>query len=275
MRLRGGIVRDEHGTPERLAGALTDITMQHEAEEQLRTQREELAHAGRQNMVAELAAGMAHELNQPLAAITNYARAMTLRLQSAKTDPDQIADAFERIAGQALRAGEIIRRLRTLMHRGETRVEPTAVNDLVRGTLDLLEPEALAGCSVRLDVAERLPAIKADSIQLQQVLVNLVRNAVEATPAGSSEREVVIHTKLDGADFVEIAVSDSGEGLPPDRADKIFDPFFTTKAKGLGVGLSISRSIAEAHGGRLWATANNGRGTTFHLRLPIQDQAQT
>ncbi len=275
LLLRGRLIRDEDGVTRHLTGSVTDISERKRAEGELRRQKERLADVGRMNVTAELAAGLAHELNQPLAAITNYAKGTILRMQSGNVDPGQITEGLERIATQALRAGEIIRRMRNLMHRADARAEPIQVNDLVRNTVTLLDSETPPGsCPVRVEATEGLPLITGDPIQLQQVLINLLRNACEAIPPASPEPEVVIHTMLQGTDFVEIAVSDTGTGLPAEQREKIFDPFFTTKPRRLGVGLSISRAIAEAHGGRLWATPNATRGTTLHLCLPIRQPEQ-
>ncbi len=276
LLLRGRLLRDEDGMARHLTGSVSDISERKRAEGELRRQKEKLADVGRMNVMQELAAGLAHDLNQPLAAITNYAKGTMLRMQSGNVDPGEIGEGLERIATQALRAGEIVRRMRNLMRHAGASAESIQVNDLVRSTVTLLHSETPPGsCSVRVEAREGLPLITGDPIQLQQVLINLLRNACEAIPPASPASEVVIHTMLHGTDFVEIAVSDSGTGLPAEQREKIFDPFFTTKPRKLGVGLSISRSIAEAHGGRLWATPNTTRGATFHLCLPIHQPVQS
>ena len=267
---RGGLMRDADGAPQRVVGSLADITDRKRAQSALRQQQEGLAHIGRVNLMAEMAAGLAHELNQPLTAISNYAKAVVLRMESGQAQPEQIKEALNRVAAQALRAGDIIRRLRNFVRRGESHAEAVDVNDAVHEAITLLESEVRdSNCTAHLELQENLPAVLIDPIQLQQVLVNLLRNALEAIPTDSPSREIVIRTQSGAPDFAEIAVSDSGRGLLAEQCDRIFAPFFTTKSKGLGVGLSISRSIAEAHGGRLWATPNAERGATFHLQLPI------
>jgi two-component system sensor kinase FixL len=260
----------------RVLGSITDITDRKGAEAALRQQQEELAHIGRVNLMAEMAAGLAHELNQPLTAITNYARATLLRMESGQAQPEQIEGALSRVAAQALRAGAIIHRLGDFVRRGDSQAQTVDVNDMVRDTLTFLGNDVSdARCALRLELQEGLPPIVVDPIQVQQVLINLVRNAIEAIPGDSPSREIVISTQSSGPDLAEMAVSDSGQGLLVELCDRIFDPFFTTKPKGLGVGLTISRSIAEAHGGRLWATPNTERGATFHLQLPIHRATAT
>jgi two-component system sensor kinase FixL len=268
--LRGGLVRDADGAPRRVVGSITDITDRKGAELALRQRQDELAHIGRLNLMAEMAAGLAHELNQPLAAITNYVKGAVLRMESGQAQPEQIKEVLNRVAAQALRAGAVIHRMRKFVRPGDSQAESVDLNDLVRETLSLLDDNLRdACCALRLELQEDLPPVVIDSVQVQQVLINLVRNAIEAMPADSPKLEIVIRTESSSPDSVEIVVSDSGVGLAAEQCDKIFDPFFTTKAKGLGIGLSISRSIAEAHGGRLWATPNSERGATFHLQLPI------
>jgi two-component system sensor kinase FixL len=247
-----------------------DVTERKRMEVEARQHQDELCYLLRLSTVGEMAAGLAHELNQPLAAITNYAKGCARRIVSNAGKPSQIVPALEEIAAQAMRAGDIIRRLRNLSRKGEVRREPVDVNELVREVARFMEAEAHERTAhLQLDLAPQLPEVYADAIEMEQVILNLVRNGLEAAPAvESGARELLLRTTATN-DTLEIAVSDTGEGLPAEVAEKMFDPFFSTKPGSLGMGLSISRSIVEAHGGRLWATPNLPRGTTFRLTLPV------
>ena len=252
-------------------GFSKDITPLKRAELAAREHQAELAHVLRLGTIGEIAAGLAHEINQPLGAIANYAQGCALRLRAGPLDPAVLLDVVERIAGQALRAGEVIRRLRDLVRKDEAAHAPAALNELVRGAARLIDAEARRrGVAVRLELAPALPPIRCDAIQIEQVLLNVLLNGVEATD-GVPNAVVVRTAARDG--LVEVAVRDAGVGLPPPPVD-VFAPFVTTKPEGLGMGLSISRSIVEAHGGALWAVANPDRGTTFHLTLPADAVAQ-
>jgi signal transduction histidine kinase len=241
------------------------------AEEQARKHEAALAHVARVSMMGEMAAQMAHELNQPLSAIVSYARGCTRRMQSGAERPAEILDVLDQISAQAVRASEIIKRLRAFVRKGEPKRERVQLNDLVRNALRFAEVEAKDyGVTVRFEPAPKVPPVKADAIQLEQVVLNLVRNGFEAMrKADGSNREIEIHTAIDDNAWVRCAVRDTGVGIPADIADTLFEPFATTKSDGLGMGLSISRSIIESHGGRLWATPNPGSGTTFQFTLPI------
>ncbi|HYC21364.1 MAG TPA: PAS domain S-box protein [Candidatus Bathyarchaeia archaeon] len=246
-----------------------DITELKQAEQQAREHRTQLAHVLRLGTMGEMASGLAHEINQPLGAIANYARGCVRRLRAGSGDQTELLRAVDEIAREALRAGEIIRRLRELVRKESPRQEPVDVNRLVREAVDIIEPEARrAGISLRLAAAPDLPRVACDGIQIEQVILNLLLNGVDALEAaGNGERTLEIETVASLAGAVEVAVSDNGVGLPAPPVD-VFAPFFSTKTGGLGMGLSISRSIIEAHGGRLWATANYERGSTFRFTLP-------
>jgi C4-dicarboxylate-specific signal transduction histidine kinase len=240
-------------------------------EAQARQHHAELAHAARLATLGEMAAGLAHELNQPLAAIVSYARGCVRRLESGDTPTDAIIDVIEEISAQALRAGEVLRRIRDFVRSGEMRRERVDVNDVVREAVRFAELEARQrGVTMPLALAPvRLP-VDVDRVQIEQVILNLVRNGFDAMggqPPDASR--LAIATAPTGRGTVEVSVADTGNGIPAEIADRLFDPFFSTKSDGLGLGLSISRSIVEAHGGRLWATANPGRGATFRFTLPV------
>ena len=249
-----------------------DVTERKRIEAEARQHQAELCYLLRLSTVGEMAAGLAHELNQPLAAITNYAKGCARRIVSSAGKPSQIVPALEEIAAQAMRAGDIIRRLRNLSRKGEVRREPVDVNELVREVARFVDAEAHErAVRLQLDLAPQLPQVCADAIEMEQVILNLVRNGLEAVSGvEGGARELLLRTTA-ADETLEIAISDTGEGLAADVAEKMFDPFFSTKPGVLGMGLSISRSIVEAHGGRLWATPNLPRGTTFRFTLPVNN----
>jgi signal transduction histidine kinase len=244
------------------------LALEH-AHEALRQHQAELAHMLRLHTMGEMAAALAHEINQPLCAITNYAQGGVQRLRAGTADPTVLRVAFEAIAREGLRAGQILRGIRNVVQRETAVSDGVDVNALAAEAVRLLEPQArLHGVTVRLQ-GTPLPAVQADGTQIEQVMLNLMLNGVEAaasTPGDS--REVVVATRAhEGA--VEVAVSDTGKGIPPKVEQRLFTPFFTTKTQGLGLGLAISRSIVECHGGRLWAVSRPGAGATFRFFLPL------
>ena len=252
----------------------TDITDRKRAEEQARQHQADLAHVLRLSTMGEMAAGLAHEINQPLGAIANYALGAARRLRGGTgVDHDALLEVVECIGAEALRAGDIIRRLRELLHKEDPQPQPVDLNEVARASARVVEGEALRqGVGVDLELAATLPPVLGDPIQLEQVLLNLLINGIEASAeASNGSRRVVVRTGAD-ADGVEVAVTDHGVGLPPPPAD-VFAPFFTTKPRGLGMGLSISRSIVELHGGHLDALRNPDCGSTFRLILPGEPSA--
>jgi PAS domain S-box-containing protein len=247
-----------------------DVTERKRIEAQARQHQEDLCYLARLSTLGEMAAGLAHELNQPLAAITNYAKGCARRIASGAGEPAEIVPALDKIAAQAMRAGDIIRRLRSLLRKGDVRRELADVNELVREVARFLDAEAREhAVRLQLDLAPGVPQVSVDAIQVEQVLVNLVRNGFEAVSGVEREARALRLQTTGTGDTLEVAVCDNGQGLSTDIAEKIFDPLFSTKPGSLGMGLSISRSIVEAHGGRLWATPNPGRGTTFRFTLPL------
>jgi C4-dicarboxylate-specific signal transduction histidine kinase len=239
------------------------------AEEALQTAQAELAHVTRVATLGELTASIAHEINQPLGAIVNNAAACLRWL--AAHNLEEVRNSAELVIADGHRASEIIRRIRALATNAPPRRDWLDPNETIRDVAALAQSE-LSRHGVALDtrLADDLPRIVADRIQLQQVILNLVVNATEAM-SGSRDgrRELSIDSALDDSRHVMVAVRDSGPGLDPKNVDRLFDAFYTTKPQGLGMGLAICRSIIEAHGGRLWATANDGRGATFQFVLPI------
>jgi PAS domain S-box-containing protein len=258
----------------RIAGTVLDVTEATRAAEQARESQQRMTHVSRLATMGEMAAGIAHELNQPLAAIANYASAAS-RLTAAPDDSiEDIKLSLEQIAAQALRAGEIIRRLRSLVQNRETRREPAEVNDLVAEVVSFSQSDArLHDVQIRLEPGDDLPVLWIDRIQIQQILLNLVRNAIEAMEGVPPQsRLIAVSTECDGDTAVIIKVTDSGPGVPAALVAKIFDPFCTTKESGTGLGLAISRTIAEAHQGKLTYQRAPGGGARFILRLPSPQQ---
>ena len=244
-------------------------------ETQARQHQAEVAHAARLSTLGGMAAGLAHELNQPLAAVVSYARGCARRLESGEIPKAALLEVLEEISAQALRAGEVLRRIRDFL-RGESRRESVDLNDVVRRALRFAEGEARQK-EVRLELGlspEPL-RIEVDPIQIEQVILNLVQNGLEVMASNNgTERVLAIGTRRLSGDTVEVSVRDTGAGVPTDIAARLFEPFFSTKPDGLGLGLSISRTIVEAHGGRLWATPTPGaRGTVFRFTLRTAEGA--
>ena len=249
---------------------IRDMTARTQAEESARQAREQLAHASRLRTIGEMASVLAHEINQPLAALSNFAQGCVQRLRAGHYKEADLLDAMEQITTQARRAGEIISRVRRFARARAPRQRAVDINDVVREAVELTEVEFRRdGLSTRLELAENLPPVDADGIELQQVIVNLVHNGYEACGhTDHRERPLVVRTSRGARDRIEVAVRDFGSGLPDGPPDHVFEPFFTTKQDGMGMGLSISRSIIEAYGGQLVATPNRDRGTRFTFSLP-------
>ena len=252
------------------AGFVRDVSARQEAEERLRELQAELVHVARLSAMGEMASALAHELNQPLTAIINYAQAARRALGSVEdARQSALASLLDKASQQASRAGQIIHRLRQFIAKGETERALEDLNAVVEeaGALALI---GTAGkrIAVRRRFAADLPPVLIDRVQIHQVITNLLRNSIDAL-AEVERREIVLSTRRAEPDAVEIAVADSGPGLDPEVAARLFQPFVTTKAEGIGIGLSICRSIVDAHGGRLWATPNRDGGATFHVLLPV------
>jgi two-component system sensor kinase FixL len=262
--------RDGNGNIMGVFGIFEDITEQKRAEERARTRQAELEHFARLSTMGEMAVELSHELNQPLVAITNYAKGAIRRIQSGTVAPGELVEPLEKIAVQAGRAGQVIRRTWGFVRRREPHRSPVEINELVKEVIELVNYEARArAVQVTLELSPALSPVLADRIQIQQVVLNLVRNALEATrETDRPDRTVRLHTTTTEDGGVEVAVRDDGPGIPPELADRIFEPFFTTRPEGMGMGLTICRSIVTDHGGRLWASPNPDRGTTFRFTLP-------
>ena len=258
----------------RIAAVVMDVTAARRAAEEAQVAQQRMTQVSRLATMGEMAAGIAHELNQPLAAIANYANAalrLTALADLSQADPDgDVRLALDQISQQALRAGEIIRRLRALVQNRETRLEPSAINALVGEVIGFIRGDArLNEVTLVQDLGAGLPTAMLDRIQIQQILLNLLRNAIESVvEARSAGREVRVTTSIDPQGRLTVEVSDNGGGVPEDIVARMFDPFCTTKETGTGLGLAISRTIAEAHHGRLNYAPAPGGGARFILQLP-------
>lgn len=252
-----------------------DVTERLKTDENARKLQNELAHVARLSTMGEMAAGFAHELNQPLTAILNYASGCVRHLDAGKPNLKELRDAMESAANQALRAGEVIRRIRWFIRRDEPELTPVDVNALIREAIDLMQSEALhRGVEAQLDLAEDLPWARADTIQIQQTVINLVRNGIEAMARVPKESQrLVIRTALTADRQITVSVTDNGPGIPGDLRDRLFDPFFTTKSNGMGMGLAVCRSIVERHGGQLSVSEGEDKsGTEVRFTLQVVDQ---
>ena len=248
----------------------TDITLQKQTQELNRQQQEKLQLTARLISVGEMASTLAHELNQPLAAIANYNMGCVRRLRSGDYTAQDLLDAMEKSNAQAERAGKIIQRVREMVRRRDPQRAECSINDIISDIAHMIEIEAEKnGVALSLQLDPALPRIIGDRVMLEQAILNLTRNAIEAmrdTPAAA--RKLTIASRCDKESMIEIQVCDAGCGIPAALVDNLFTPFFTTKRDGMGMGLTICRSIAEFHDGRLWATRNPDVGSTFYFSLP-------
>jgi two-component system, LuxR family, sensor kinase FixL len=267
---RWSLQRDEGGQPAAILETNTDITAAKRAEAALQRAQAELAHVSRVTMLGELSASIAHEVNQPLAAIVLNAEGALRFLDQKPSKIDEALQATSRIVQSAERASNVIRRIRGLSKKATSETARLDVNDVIEETIPLVRSQAISNrVTLRLQLTSGLPAVLADRIQLQQVIINLAINAIDAMkPVVNRPRELTIRSQLSKEGQVLVAAQDTGVGIEPDKMDRLFDAFFTTKEDGMGMGLSICRSIIEAHGGRIWASAGAGQGTTVQFALP-------
>jgi two-component system, LuxR family, sensor kinase FixL len=272
---RWSLQRDQRGRPVATMETNNDITERNHAQEALRRTQAELAHVNRVMTLGELTASIAHEVNQPLAGIVTNGAACLRWLDRKPPELAEARSAVQSMIDDGMRASDVIKRIRALSKKTELQKVRLNVNDLIDDVLRLVEREMLDQLvSLRLDVASALPAVLGDRVQLQQVIINLVINGMDAMASVTGRpRELVIRAHRHEGEQVLIEVRDSGVGIEPQLIDNLFNAFFTTKANGMGMGLSISRSIIEAHGGRIWATRNSGAGATFHFTLPSYREA--
>ena len=270
----GHPVLSASGDVEQFVCTMMDITERKQAEEAreaLRETQAALARVSRVNTMGELTASLAHEVNQPIAAASTNANTCLRWLAADTPNIEEARAAAMRIVTDVKRAGEIISRIRQLFQKGSSEREFVDINEIIREMIVLLRGETTRyNIIVRTDLAADLPRVMADRVQLQQLLMNLMINGVEAMKAVDGPRELSIKSQSAQDAPLMLSVSDTGVGLPQHQADQIFNPFFTTKGDGTGMGLRISRSIIESHGGRLWAAVNSPRGASFCFTLPHQ-----
>jgi two-component system sensor kinase FixL len=260
-------VHDARGNITHYIGIQTDVTLMRAKELEIDEQREELLHVTRVGKLAEFVSSLAHEISQPLTSILSYAQAAQRML--AGRDPE-IHKVLSYIVDDDRRAAEVIMRLRSLLKKGRPEMKPLDINSLINDTMVLITTDAtVRNTIIKLELETSLPVIHCDRIQLQQVLLNLISNSFDAMESNKGFREIFIRTFRKDNDMISVAVKDLGTGISAENLPKLFTHFFTSKPDGLGMGLSISRSIVEAHGGRLNAENNPERGATFYFTIPI------
>ena len=280
LRIRSGEVRrtllsaeavEVAGTP-CFIEIIRDITAQRAAEREAEDQRQQLVHLTRVAVLGELSGALAHELNQPLTAILSNAQAAQRMLKNADTNMEQISDILEDIVHEDKRAGEVIKRLRALLKRGEAQMQSLDLDHVVQDVLELAHADLVnRNISVATELAAQAGHVRGDRVQLEQVVLNLVLNACEAMSANPpADRRLLIRTCIGSDHTLELYVSDRGPGIAPEVVEHLFEPFFTTKEQGLGLGLSISRSIIAVHGGQIRVQNNAEGGASFSFALPVQ-----
>ena len=272
--MRGRCLQDDKGELEEIVGVTIDVSAQKQSEMQLQVQREELAHLNRVALMGEMTASVAHELNQPLTALTNNAAAALRFLDRGVIDPAVLREIFQDMIADSRRAREVIRGIRALARKDKSVRGLLDLNAVIADTLRLLGKDIeMRESTVRLDLDDALPHIEAAPVQIQQVLLNLIINALDALESlPAAARRMIISTHSDNDEVAEVRIRDFGMGLPVDGAEKVFDHFFTTKQDGMGMGLTIVRSIIETHGGMIGAENPPGGGALFFFRLPAVSQ---
>ncbi len=249
---------------------LHERQMRHDAEVESQKRMTELAHVNRQATTSELSSSIAHELNQPLGSILTNAETAELMLASDNPDLGEIREILADIKRDDQRAGEVIRRLRGFLKRTPFEIRDIDLNEIMSETFKFLSVQASArNVALDLQTAPGALRVRGDSVQLQQVVLNLVVNSMDAMGAMPYGRRVIGRIKLNDGPSAAISISDSGPGIPPDKLGKVFDPFFTTKEHGMGIGLSIARTIVLAHKGQIWAENQSNGGAAFHFTLPL------
>jgi len=268
---RGEVTFGETRKPIRMIGTVHDITELKKAEVEAFRARRELMRIERVSRMGELTASLAHELNQPLTAILSNARAALRFLQSDRLDLAELREILQDIANDDKRASDIIRGVRSMLKQEEIEQETISINDVLRDMISLFHSEAIIrNIEVEMDLPDTLPLVHVDRVQIQQVILNLIMNAAEIMSHKEPEgRKIILQTRPIDHGAVQVAVRDFGPGIAEKDLDHIFEPFFTTKRSGLGMGLSISRSIIEAHGGRIWVANNPDKGVTFYIEIPV------
>jgi PAS domain S-box-containing protein len=254
-----------------------DITQRKQAEERAGQLQSDLAHMGRVTTIGQMASGLAHEINQPLAAVSTYVDACRRLMQNSECTPTEVIEALDEIGGEARRASTVIQKLREFLRRPDPEDSLIVANDLVREVVDLTSAQIRGtGSTLHLDLADDLPPVYVDSIQIQQVILNLVRNSLEAMETTEEgQRVLTITTRQIDKSGVEFEVSDTGCGISEGVQSRLFEPFYTTKEKGMGLGLVISRTIIQAHGGDLWSIPQPDRGANFRFTLPTGPEGKS
>ncbi len=266
-------LRDGSGAITHFIATGHDVTERRKAEESARLHQAELAHVARLSTLGEMTSGLAHELNQPLCAITTYAQTCLRIIRSGDCGPEKVRYGLEQVVKQAELAGAIFRRLREFARKGDFVRRKVNVRHVVREVASLIRAELVHHQVVlRIEGRGSLPEVQADPIQIEQVILNLVRNSMDAMAGNdAANKRLVIRTARSGRNAVKVSITDTGHGCPADIVERLFEPFFTTKPTGLGIGLGISQTIIEVHGGRLWLDANGENGATFSFTLPLRE----
>jgi|GEM_PF-1246868 len=264
---------DEYGNIVGYVGILVDITKQRAAEEQIKQNQIEIAHFSRVNSISEVASGIAHELNQPLTAIINYASGCKRRLQDLPQDiPAEILDAIENTISQAERAGKVIHHLKDFLRKGELSKKGFDLNSAIQDVLTFIDKLLIKNnTKINLKLDPTLPVIYADKVHIEQVILNIVNNAIEAfIGANSQQREITICTEMNQENQVQISINDTGPGIDASFIENIFNPFITSKEHGMGIGLSLCYNIIDKHKGRIWVESELGKGAIFYITLPVK-----
>ena len=261
----------------KFVGIIRDITERKRSEEEMHHARERLSQFGRLSTLGEMAAGLAHELNQPLAAIATYTQACQRLIESGQSDDDEILATLRKCDSQAQRAGDVIRRLRQFVQKREVGRQEVGCKELIRDIAALADVDARNNrIPLKIDVAEDLPKVMVDAVQIQQVILNLIRNGIDAMlNMDQNDEGISVSVTMFGDDHIKFAVTDCGSGISDEAEKKIFEPFFTTKPSGLGLGLAICQSIVASHGGVLSFTKRPSGGTTFYFTLPVILESDT
>ena len=271
LRTRKVPILDDKGQPIYLLGISEDITETKRAEDELQLQQRELAHVTRLSTMGEMASGMAHELNQPLAALTNYCGTAAILVKSLPSSPPQLGEMLERAVEQAHRASQIIRHLRNFLSKADDHKEPLDLDRVIVGVIEFIKPELNNGhMKIEHQPGTRGCKVRANKVQVEQILVNLMLNSLEAIKgSGKTTGNIIVQTRLLPNEMIETTVTDNGPGIDAGMANRIFNPFQTSKPSGMGMGLSISRSIVEEHGGNICADVQRKNGALFGFNLPV------
>jgi len=270
VHAQGQVEFDGHGTPVLLRGVSIDVTEKRESRLQLGRLQQEIVHVSRVSLMGELSASLAHELNQPLTAIMANTQAAQRFIANNQVDLDEFREILKDIVSDTTRASDVIRNVHTLVKKGEREMSPLHLNEVVAQVVQFLHCDIVGrNITLNLDLAKNLPSITGDRTQIQQVLINLLLNAFDAVGANPVPQRQVSLVTVGENEAVYIRVQDTGLGIEPEHLESLFQPFFTTKVSGMGMGLTVSRSIVEAHGGRLWAENLPGSGARLSLTLPV------